>query len=62
MLTMEKHEKKYLSYKEVKEIYGISRTLIDNLVYERKITRAKVGRTWRYPVRDLERVFTEHAK
>ena len=59
---MEKHEKKYLSYKEVKEIYGISRTLIDNLVYERKITRTKVGRTWRYPVRDLERVFTEHAK
>ena len=59
---MEKHEKKYLSYKEVKEIYGISRTLIDNLVYERKITRAKVGRTWRYPVRDRERVFTEHAK
>lgn len=59
---MEKHEKKYLSYKEVKEIYGISRTLIDNLVYERKITRVKVGRTWRYPVRDLERVFTEHAK
>lgn len=59
---MEKHAKKYLSYKEVKEIYGISRTLIDNLVYERKITRTKVGRTWRYPVRDLERVFTEHAK
>ena len=59
---MEKHEKKYLSYKEVKEIYGISRTLIDNLVYERKITRAKVGRTWRYPVRDLEQLFTRHAK
>lgn len=59
---MEKHEKKYLSYKEVKEIYGISRTLIDNLVYERKITRVKVGRTWRYPVRDLEQVFMGHAK
>ena len=59
---MEKHEKKYLSYKEVKEIYGISRTLIDNLVAERKITRAKVGRTWRYPVQDLERLFTGHAK
>ncbi len=51
-------EKKYLNYQELHAQYGIGRKAVNGLVYARKLRRSKVGNAWRYPVADLERIFT----
>lgn len=51
-------EKRYLKEKEVKELYGLGYTAIRTLVKNRQLRRRMVGRAWRYPVDDLEAIFS----
>jgi len=51
-------EKRYLTYPEVRALYGIGRDTVTNLVRDRQLRRRMVGRAWRYPVADLERIFS----
>lgn len=51
-------EKRYLTFPEVWEVYGIGRKSITKLVRERQLRRRKVGKAWRYPVADLEAIFS----
>lgn len=51
-------EKKYLKEAEVKAIYGIGYRAIQRLVRERQLRRKLVANAWRYPVTDLEKIFS----
>lgn len=51
-------ERKFLTRKEVQAIYGLGYTALRRLVFERKLKRVKVGKAWRYPVADLEKIFS----
>jgi len=50
--------KRYLCYTEVHELYGIGRDAITTLVRNRQLRRRMVGKAWRYPVADLEAIFS----
>lgn len=58
ILTKPVAEKRYLTFPEVWEVYGIGRKSIAKLVRERQLRRRKVGKAWRYPVADLEAIFS----
>lgn len=60
MLILEKPIglKRYLTFSEVWEVYGIGRKTIAKYVRERQLRRRMVGKAWRYPVDDLERIFS----
>ena len=51
-------EKRYLTFNEVRDVYGIGRKTVTKLVRERQLRRRMVGRAWRYPVVDLEAIFS----
>lgn len=51
-------EKRYLTFPEVRALYGIGRDIVTRLVRERQLRRRKVGTAWRYPVADLEEIFS----
>lgn len=51
-------EKRYLTFNEVRALYGIGRELVTRLVRERQLHRRMVGKAWRYPVEDLEAIFS----
>lgn len=51
-------EKRYLTFNEVWEVYGIGRKTITKLVRARQLRRRMVGKAWRYPVADLEAIFS----
>lgn len=53
--------KKYLTRTEIREVYGLGYTIIRRLVAERKLRRVKVGKAWRYPVADLEKIFSQRS-
>lgn len=55
-------EKRYLCYQEVRLLYGIGRDAIRTLVRSRQLRRSKVGTAWRYPVSDLERIFSSDTR
>lgn len=50
--------KRYLTFPEVWELYGIGRKTITKLVRGRLLRRRMVGKAWRYPVADLEAIFS----
>ena len=50
--------KKYLTFNEVWEMYGIGRKSIARFVRDRQLRRRMVGKAWRYPVSDLEAIFS----
>ena len=50
--------KKYLTFNEVWEMYGIGRKSIARFVRDRQLRRRMVGKAWRYPVADLEAIFS----
>ena len=50
--------KRYLTCPEVWELYGIGRKTITKLVRGRQLRRRMVGKAWRYPVVDLEAIFS----
>lgn len=58
MLAKPSTEKRYLCYNEVHELYGIGRDAIKTLVRNRQLRRRMVGNAWRYPVSDLEAIFS----
>lgn len=51
-------EKRYLTFNEVWEVYGIGRKSIAKFVRDRQLRRRMVGKAWRYPVADLEAIFS----
>ena len=51
-------EKRYLTFPEVWEVYGIGRKSIAKFVRDRQLRRRMVGKAWRYPVADLEAIFS----
>ena len=51
-------EKKYLTFNEVWDVYGIGRKTIAKFVRARQLRRRMVGKAWRYPVADLEAIFS----
>ena len=51
-------EKRYLTFNEVWALYGIGRKTIARFVRERQLHRRMVGKAWRYPVADLEAIFS----
>lgn len=51
-------EKRYLTFPEVWAVYGIGRKSIAKFVRERQLRRRMVGKAWRYPVADLEAIFS----
>lgn len=50
--------KRYLTFPEVWAVYGIGRKSIAKFVRERQLRRRMVGKAWRYPVADLEAIFS----
>ena len=55
-------EKRYLTFPEVWELYGIGRKTITRLVRGRQLRRRMVGKAWRYPVSDLEAIFSSDTR
>ena len=51
-------EKRYLTFVEVRDVYGIGRKTIAKFVRARQLRRRMVGKAWRYPVADLEAIFS----
>ena len=51
-------EKRYLTFPEVWDLYGIGRKTIAKYVRSRQLRRRMVGKAWRYPVADLEAIFS----
>ena len=51
-------EKRYLTFNEVHAVYGIGRKIIAKYVRARQLRRRMVGTAWRYPVADLEAIFS----
>jgi len=58
MIATPATEKRYLCYNEVRALYGIGRDAITTLVRNRQLRRRMVGKAWRYPVADLEAIFS----
>lgn len=58
ILTKPITAKRYLTFLEVQALYGIGRKAVARLVRERQLRRQMVGRAWRYPVADLEAIFS----
>ena len=50
--------KRYLTFNAVWEVYGIGRKSIAKFVRKRQLRRRMVGKAWRYPVADLEAIFS----
>lgn len=55
-------ERRYLTLREIRLVYGVGWRTVKNAVYDRKLKRKKVGRAWRYSVENLERLFGGTAK
>ncbi len=55
-------QKKYLTFPEVRELYGIGRKMVANLVRARQLRRRMVDKAWRYPVADLENIFSSDTR
>lgn len=52
---MTETEKKWLTYKEMADMYGIKRDTARKLVVERKLKRRKIGNAWMYSVESIEK-------
>ena len=58
ILERQTAEKRYLTFPEVWAVYGIGRKTIAKFVRARQLRRRMVGKAWRYPVADLEAIFS----
>ena len=58
ILERQTAEKRYLTFREVWAVYGIGRKTIAKYVCARQLRRRMVGKAWRYPVADLEAIFS----
>ena len=58
ILTRQTTEKRYLTFPEVWAVYGIGRKTIAKFVRARQLRRRMVGKACRYPVADLEAIFS----
>ena len=62
LFAKQPQEKRYLTFVEVQAVYGIGRKTINKLVVARQLRRRMVGKAWRYPVADLEAVFSSDTR